>query len=81
MVSLAKAAEQTWNLRLARPRASSAPGQLLPATQAMKGAQWLVPVEALTSEVVRLGVQRVVERRPKIYENYQYDNLVQLPGI
>jgi hypothetical protein len=38
-------------------------------------------VEALTSEAVRIGVQRVVERRPKNYENYQYDNLVRLPGI
>ena len=39
------------------------------------------PGDALTSEAVRIGVQRVVERRPKIYESYQYDNLVRLPGI
>ena len=37
--------------------------------------------DAHVSEVVRLGVQRVVERRPKIYEDYQDDNLIQLPGI
>jgi hypothetical protein len=54
---------------------------ILPATQAMKGAQWLVPVNALTTEAVRIGVQHVVERRPKVYENYQYDSLVRLPGI
>ena len=54
---------------------------ILPATQAMPGAQWLVPVDALTSEAVRIGVQRVIERRPKIYEDYQYDKLIRLPGI
>jgi hypothetical protein len=26
-------------------------------------------------------VRRVVARRPKIFEDYQYDNLVRLPGI
>lgn len=47
----------------------------------MKGAQWLVPVEALTSVAERIGVQRVVERRPKVFEDYQYDSLMRLPGI
>ena len=47
----------------------------------MPGSPWLVPVEALTSEAVRIGVQRVIERRPKIYEDYQYDKVIRLPGI
>ena len=28
-----------------------------------------------------IGVQRVVDRRPKFYEDYQYDKLIRLPGI
>lgn len=79
MVSLAKAAEQL-GICVGSVKTLALRG-VLPATQAMKGAQWLVPVEALTSEAVRIGVQRVVERRPKIFEDYQYDNLVRLPGI
>jgi hypothetical protein len=54
---------------------------ILPATQIVPGSPWLVPVEALSSEPVRLGVQRVIARRPKIYEDYQYDKVVRLPGL
>ena len=79
MVSLAKAAEQL-GICVGSAKSLAIKG-ILPATQAMKGAQWLVLVEALTSEAVQIEVQRVVERRPKVYEHYQYDNLVRLPGI
>jgi hypothetical protein len=54
---------------------------VLPATQIMPGSPWLVPVEALTSEAVRIGVQRVIARRPQFYEQYQYYKLIRLPGI
>lgn len=54
---------------------------ILPARQIMPGSPWLVPVEALTSEAVRIGVQRVIARRPQFYEQYQYDKLIRLPGI
>ena len=54
---------------------------ILPATQIMPGSPWLVPVEALTSETVTIGVQRVIDRRPRYYENYQYDKVVRLPGL
>jgi hypothetical protein len=54
---------------------------ILPATQILPGAPWLVPVEALTSETVRIGVRRVIDRRPKFYEDYQYDKVIRLPGI
>ena len=37
---------------------------ILPATQIMPGSPWLVPVEALTCEAVRMAVRRVAERRP-----------------
>ena len=40
---------------------------ILPATQIMPGSPWMVPVEALTSEAVRIGVQRVIDRRPSFY--------------
>lgn len=36
---------------------------------------------ALTSEAVQIGMQGVVDRRPKCYEDYQYDKVVRLPGI
>jgi hypothetical protein len=36
---------------------------ILPATQIMPGSPWLVPIEALTSEAVRIGV-RAAWRRP-----------------
>jgi hypothetical protein len=54
---------------------------ILPARQIMPGSPWLVPIEALTSEAVRIGVQRVIARRPQFYEQYQYDKLIRLPGI
>ncbi|GEC42299.1 DNA invertase Pin-like site-specific DNA recombinase [Sinorhizobium meliloti] len=54
---------------------------ILPATQILPGSPWMVPIEALTSEAVLIGVQGVVGRRPKIYEDYQYDKVVRLPGL
>jgi DNA invertase Pin-like site-specific DNA recombinase len=54
---------------------------ILPATQIMPGSPWMVPVEALTSETVRIGVRRVIDRRPSFYEQYQYDKVIRLPGI
>jgi hypothetical protein len=34
-----------------------------------------------TQILLRIGVQRVVNRRPKFYEDYQYDKVVRLPGL
>jgi hypothetical protein len=51
------------------------------AEDRMPGSPWLVPVAALTSETVLIGVQRVINRRPKAYEDYQYDKVVRLPGL
>ena len=79
MVSLAKAADRL-GICVGSAKSLAIRG-ILPATQAMPGAQWLVPAEALASEAVQIGVQRVVARRPKIYEDYQYDKVIQLPGI
>lgn len=79
IISLAKAARRL-GICVGSAKSLAIKG-VLPATQAMPGAQWLVPVEALTSEVVRVGVQRVIERRPKVYEDYQYDKIIRLPGL
>jgi recombinase/recombinase-like zinc beta ribbon protein len=79
MISLAKAAEQL-GISVGSAKSLAIKG-VLPATQAMPGAQWLVPVDALNSEAVRIGVQGVIARRPKFYEEYQYDRLIRLPGL
>jgi hypothetical protein len=79
MISLMKAAERL-GICVGSAKSLALKG-ILPATQVPPGSPWLVPVEALTSEAVRIGVQRVVDRRPKFYEDYQYDKLIQLPGI
>ena len=54
---------------------------VLPATQLLPGAPWLVPADALASETVQIEVQRMIERRPANYENYQYDKAARLPGL
>jgi DNA invertase Pin-like site-specific DNA recombinase len=79
MISLMKAAERL-GVCVGSAKSLATKG-ILPATQAMPGAPWLVPVEALTSEAVRIGVQHVIARRPKIFEDYQYDKIIRLPGI
>jgi DNA invertase Pin-like site-specific DNA recombinase len=79
MISLTKAAEGL-GICVGSAKSLVLKG-ILPATQIMPGAPWLVPVDALTSEAVRIGVQRVIDRRPKFYEDYQYDKLIRLPGI
>jgi DNA invertase Pin-like site-specific DNA recombinase len=79
MISLMKAAERL-GICVGSAKSLVLKG-VIPATQILPGSPWLVPVEALTSEVVRSGVQRVISRRPKIYEDYQYDKVVRLPGL
>jgi DNA invertase Pin-like site-specific DNA recombinase len=79
MISLAKAAERL-GICIGSAKRLAANG-ILPATQAMPGAPWLVPIAALTFEVVRIGVQRLIARRPKIFEDYQYDKVIRLPGF
>ncbi|MBB4284091.1 MULTISPECIES: recombinase family protein [Agrobacterium tumefaciens complex] len=79
MISLMKAAEK---LGICVGSAKSLVQRgILPATQILPGSPWMVPVEALSSEAVRIGVQGVIDRRPKFYEDYQYDKIVRLPGI
>jgi hypothetical protein len=79
MVSLAKAAEQL-GICVGFAKSLAQKG-ILPATQIMPGSPWLVPAASLVSEAVQIGVRQVVSRRPKIYEDYQYDKAIRLPGL
>lgn len=54
---------------------------ILPATQLLPSAPWQIPVAALGSEVVRIGVQAIVQRRPSNYGHLQDDKTLRLPGI
>ena len=53
----------------------------LPATQLMPWAPWKVPVEALESETVQIGVQEIVARRPGRRKQLQDVRTLRLPGI
>jgi len=53
----------------------------LPATQAMWAAPWKVPTKALATERVLEGVRAIKSRRPKVFEQYQRDDTMRLPGI
>jgi len=79
MISLMKAAERL-GICVGSAKSLALKG-ILPARQIMPGSPWLVPVEALSSEAVRIGVRRVIKRPPQFYEQYQYDKLTRLPGI
>jgi hypothetical protein len=78
-ISLAKAAERL-GICVGSAKRLALKG-VLPATQPMPGSPWLVPVEALTSEPVLIRVQHIINRRPRIFDDYQYDKVVRLPGL
>ena len=54
---------------------------VLPATQIMPSAPWQVPVDALDSHVVRIGVREIVERRPRNFAVLQDTKTLRLPGV
>jgi DNA invertase Pin-like site-specific DNA recombinase len=54
---------------------------ILPATQVMPSAPWQIPTEALTSDVVRRGVQGVEERRRKNGAVLRQERTLKLPGV
>ena len=53
----------------------------LPANQAMWAAPRKVPVKALKTEAVLLGVHAIKSRRPKVFEQYQRGDAMRLPGL
>jgi DNA invertase Pin-like site-specific DNA recombinase len=54
---------------------------ILPARQVMHSAPWEVPVAALSTEAVRIGVRNVIARRPANYPTLQEITNLKLPGI
>ena len=53
----------------------------LPATQLMPSAPWQVPVEALDSEAVLIGVRDIIERRPRNIADLPDEMTLSLPGF
>jgi hypothetical protein len=51
------------------------------ATQLMPSASWQVPVAALDSEAVKIGVREVIERRPRNFRVLQDNKTLTLPGL
>jgi DNA invertase Pin-like site-specific DNA recombinase len=54
---------------------------ILPATQLMPSAPWQVPVDALESDAVKIGVQDVIARRPTKLLAYHENKTLKLPGF
>lgn len=54
---------------------------VLPATQLMPSAPWEVPVVALSSEAVRIGVQAIIDRRPRYVVDLKDKMNLKLPGF
>ena len=53
----------------------------LPATQLMRSAPWQIPVSALDTEAVRIGVRAIKERRPSNFKVLQDLKTLTLPGF
>lgn len=53
----------------------------LPATQLMPSAPWQIPLDALDSEPVRIGLQRIAERRPRQAIEAIENLSLRLPGF
>ena len=54
---------------------------ILPAKQLMPSAPWQVPVLALESEAVKIGVREIVARRPRNFAVLQDEKTLKLPGL
>lgn len=53
----------------------------LPATQLMHSAPWQVPLEALDTEAVRIGMQEIAARRPRAAIDSNEKSALRLPGF
>ncbi|HME68618.1 MAG TPA: recombinase family protein [Myxococcota bacterium] len=54
---------------------------VLPASQLMPSAPWEIPVAAIESDAVRIGVRGVVDRRPRNFAKLQDTHTLRLPGM
>jgi hypothetical protein len=53
----------------------------LPASQEMPSAPWQIPVDALGSDQVQIGVRSVIDRRPRNFAKLQDNKTLRLPGV
>ena len=53
----------------------------LPATQIMYSAPWKIPVDALETEAVQIGLQEIFARRPQQALDKVTDKSMTLPGF
>jgi DNA invertase Pin-like site-specific DNA recombinase len=54
---------------------------ILPASQLMPSAPWQIPVAALDTDAVKIGVRAVIERRPSNFTTLQDLKNLKLPGF
>jgi DNA invertase Pin-like site-specific DNA recombinase len=54
---------------------------ILPAKQLMPSAPWQVPVAALETDTVKIGVRKIVARRPRNFAVLQEEKTLKLPGF
>jgi len=54
---------------------------VIPAKQLMPCAPWQIPLSSLESDAVKIGVQRVTERRPHNFTVLQEEKNLKLPGF
>ena len=54
---------------------------VLPATQLMPSAPWQIPVDALDTEQVRIGLQQIAARRPTKALAALDGRMLRLPGL
>jgi DNA invertase Pin-like site-specific DNA recombinase len=54
---------------------------VLPAVQVMPSAPWEIPLDALDTEPVRIGLRTVVARRPRNFGRLQDNRTLRLPGL
>lgn len=54
---------------------------ILPATQVLFGAPWEIPVEALDTDAVRIGLQQIKDRRPTNFRELQDKMTLRLPNM
>jgi hypothetical protein len=54
---------------------------ILPATQLMPSAPWQIPVAALATEQVRIGLQEIAARRPTKALAALDERMLRLPGL
>jgi DNA invertase Pin-like site-specific DNA recombinase len=54
---------------------------ILPANQLMPSAPWQIPAASLDSEAVKIGVRKVIARRPNNFAVLQDQKTLKLPGL